>query len=267
LRKARLDQNIGLRQFAKEIERDASLLSRWESGDRTPPAIEVAYILGKLGVTGARYAEIVELAQGTDDSRWLATTLPGQKAQLAALLEFEATADVLTDVAPLLVSGLLQTRNYAHAIMAAARVPEDEIDERVDIRVGRRDVLTRDDRPTRFVSLIGEGALRQLIGTRTIMAEQLAFLLDMAARPNVEIRVVTYDTGWHPGLDGPTLLIESRTDPTVVHLEVHRTGLFLHSTGDVTTYREAVNDVLAYALTAEDSLAVIALTKAEWESA
>lgn len=267
IRTARLDRNIGLRQFAKEIERDASLLSRWESGDRVPPPTEVAQILGKLGVTGARYTEILELARGTDDPRWLATTLPGQKAQLAALLDFEATADVLTDVAPLLVSGLLQTRNYAHAIMTAARIPEAEIDERVDIRTGRRDVLTRDDQPTRFVSLIGEGALRQLVGTRPIMAEQLAFLLEMAAWPNVEIRVVPYDSGWHPGLEGPTLLIESRTDPTVVYLDLHGTGLFLHATSDVTTYRAAVDDVQARALTAEDSLAVIALTKAEWESA
>jgi hypothetical protein len=261
-----MDNNIGLRQFAKDIDRDASLVSRWETGDRTPPPTEVAQILGKLGVTGARYAQILELAQGTDDSRWLATTLPAQKAQLAALLDFEATADVLTDVAPLLVSGMLQTRNYTRAIMTAARIPEDEIDERVDIRMGRRDVLTRDDRPVRFVALIGEGALRQLVGTRPIMAEQLAFLLEIAERPNVDIRVLPYDSGWHPGLEGPTLLIESPTEPAVVYLDVHATGLFLHATVDVTAYRAAVDDVLAHALTAGDSLAVIALTKAEWES-
>lgn len=266
LRKARLDNNIGLRQLAKEIDRDASLLSRWETGDRTPPPTEVAQILGKLGVTGVRYAEILELAQGTENSRWLATTLPDLRAQVAALVDFEATADVLTDVAPLVVPGLLQTRNYARAIMTAVRMPEDEIDERVDTRVGRRHVLTRDDRPVRFIALIGEGALRQLVGTRAIMAEQLAFLLDMAERPNVEIRVVPYDSGWHPGLDGSTLLIESRTDPAVVYLGIHRSGLFLHGSGDVMAYREAVDDVMAHALAAEDSLAVIALTKAEWES-
>jgi transcriptional regulator with XRE-family HTH domain len=267
LREARLDQDLGLREFAKTLGRDPSLLSRWETGDRTPDPVEVSYILGKLDVTGARYTEIIELARGADESRWLATTLPAQEAQLAALVDFEHSANAITDIAPLLMPGLLQVRNYAYAVMMQGKVPESEIPHRVDVRMSRRDVVIRPDDPVRYVALICEGTLRQQIGSRETMAEQLAFLLDMAIRPNVDIRVVPYDTGWHPGLDGPMLLIESATEPAVVHIEVHRNGMSLHLADDVAIYREAVDDVMTHALTAEDSLAVIAIIKSEWESA
>lgn len=267
LRDARLDKKIGLREFAKSLGRDPSLLSRWETGDRTPPPTEVAQILGNLRITGRRYDEIIELAHGADDPLWLATTLPEQRAQLAALLDFESTASVITDVSPLLVPGLLQTRQYATAIMVTGSVPQEEISTRVTIRMGRHEVLTRDNDPVRLVAYIGEAALRQKIGGRAIMAEQLARLIEVAARPNVEVRVVPFDSEWHPGLEGPVLLIESETEPPVAHLEVRTSGLFMHTWADVDAYRTGAAKVAEQAMSAEDSLTVIALARAGWESA
>ncbi|HEX3783617.1 MAG TPA: helix-turn-helix transcriptional regulator [Pseudonocardiaceae bacterium] len=266
LREARLEHKLGLREFAKSIDRDPSLLSRWETGDRTPPATEVARILGKLGVIGRRYEEIIELALGADDSRWLATSVPEQHAQLAALLDLERTASVITDVSPLIVPGLLQTSQYARAIMTEGGVRTDEISTRVAIRAGRREVLTRDE-PVRLLAYLGEAALRQRIGSREIMVEQIQHLLTMAAMPNVEIRVIPFDSGWHPGLVGLFVLIESATEPPVAHLEVRDSGLFLHTSTDVAAYRQAAAKVSERAMSIEDSLAVIALAKTGWEAA
>jgi transcriptional regulator with XRE-family HTH domain len=258
-------RNIGLRQFAKEIGRDPSLLSRWETGDRTPSPTDVAQILGKLGVTGDVFDEIIALAYGADDTRWLATTLSEHKAQMAALLDYETTASVITDVSPLLVPGMLQTNDYARAIMTDGGVPTGEISSRVTIRMGRREQLRH--RETRFIALIGEAALRQLIGTRQTMARQCEFLLEMAHRPDIEVRVVPFDSGWHPALEGPTLVIESETQPSVIFLELRDSGLFLHTEQELVTYRKAVDTVARMAMNAEDSLALIALAKAGWESA
>jgi transcriptional regulator with XRE-family HTH domain len=267
LREARLDKHIGLREFAKAIGRDPSLLSRWETGDRTPPPTEVAQILGNLRISGARYDQIIELAHGADDPLWLATTLPEQKAQLAALIDFEQAASVITDVSPLLVPGLLQTRQYAHAIMSAGwTVPPGEIDTRVDIRMDRHIVVTRPE-PVHLIAYVGEAALRQRLGSREIMAEQLGHLMDMTARENVEIRVVPFDCDWHPGLEGPSLLIESETEPPVAHLEVRGTGIFLHARPDMDSCRQAAARLSEQAMSIEDSLTVIALIKAGWESA
>ncbi|HEX5401129.1 MAG TPA: helix-turn-helix transcriptional regulator [Pseudonocardiaceae bacterium] len=266
LRDARLDKKLGLREFAKSLGRDPSLLSRWETGDRTPPPTEVAQILGNLRITGRRYDEIIELAHGADDPLWLATTLPEQRAQLAALVDFENTASVITDVSPLLVPGLLQTRQYARVIMIAAGHGPDEVNNRVAIRMGRRDALTRED-PVRMIAYVGEAALRQRIGSREIMAEQLAHLIELAARPNIEVRVMPFDSDWHPGLEGPVLLIESETEPPVAHLEVRDTGMFLHTWSDVGAYLGAAAKVAEQAMNTDDSMTVIALARAGWESA
>lgn len=71
--------------------------------ERAWPEICGIRILGILGVTGRRYDEVIALACGADGSQWLATTLPEQRPQLAALLDFESTATAITDVSPLLV--------------------------------------------------------------------------------------------------------------------------------------------------------------------
>lgn len=264
LREARLERELGLRQFAKDIGRDPSLLSRWETGDRTPTPTDVAQILGKLGVTGDKYDEVIELAYGTDDPRWLAMSLPEQKAQLAALLDFERTATVITEVLPLAVPGMLQTSEYANAVMLEGDVPEGDISTRVSIRLGRREGLRQ--RATRFVGLIGESALRQMVGSREIMAAQMAFLLELAEWDCIEIRVVPFDSGWHPGLEGPWLLIESADQPSVVYVELRDSGLFLHTYRELASYRKAVSRVAARAMSAEDTKALIALAKAGWES-
>jgi transcriptional regulator with XRE-family HTH domain len=267
LREARMKQDIGLREFAKTLGRDPSLLSRWETGDRTPPPTDVAQILGNLHIKGERYDEIIELAESVDEPLWLATTLPEQRTQLAALLHFEATATVITDIAPLLVPGLLQTAQYTRAIMAAGfAVPPNEISTRVAIRMGRREVLTRSD-PVRLVAYIGEAALRQRVGDPAVMAEQCTHLTTMAVRSNIEIRIVPFDSDWHPGLEGPSLLIEFEAATPVVHLEVRDTSMFLHSTVDIEACRLAIATLGEQAMSPEDSLVVIALAQAGWESA
>jgi transcriptional regulator with XRE-family HTH domain len=266
LREARLDQDLGLREFAKTLGRDPSLLSRWETGDRTPPTTDVAQILGNLHIKGKRYTEILELAEAVDEPLWLATTLPEQRAQLAALLDFERTASVITDISPLLVPGLLQTSQYTRAIMSAGfAVPPDEINTRVAIRMGRREVLTRRE-PARLIAYIGEAALRQRLGSPATMSEQCGHLTNMAALPNIDIRIVPFDSDWHPGLQGASLLIESEAATPVVHLEVRETSMFLHSVTDIDACRQAIATLSEQAMSPEDSLVVIALARAGWES-
>jgi hypothetical protein len=86
------------------------MLSRWATGERTPRLDQVAQILALLGVNGERYEEIIGRTEGTRASRWLALTLPEQHEQLNALVDLEQSATTITDVSPLLIPGLLQTK-------------------------------------------------------------------------------------------------------------------------------------------------------------
>jgi hypothetical protein len=256
---------LGLRQFAKAIGRDPSVVCRWETGDRLPQPTEVARILGRLEVTGRKYDEIMELAYGADAPRWFATTVPEQRAQLATLLDFEQTATVISDVAPLLIPGLLQTSNYTRAVMTEGGLSPEEITTRTAIRAGRREALSRKN-PVTLNAYIDEAVLNRRIGTPEIMAEQLGLLHDMAGWSTVDIRVMPLDSGWHPGLEGSFILIDSKTELPVVYREVYGSGLFLHDDAEIDSYRAALARVAGKAMSAEDSLVVIALAKAGWES-
>jgi transcriptional regulator with XRE-family HTH domain len=257
LRAAREDQGLKLRQLAVQINRDPGLLSRWETGDRTPKPECVSQILTALGVNGDRYDEVMTLAYGTDEPQWAATTQPEQRQQLTAFLDFEQNATTIVEVSPLLVPGALQTSEYIHAIMSAGGVPAGEIAARVAVRIGRREVLTK-PRPAQCLALIGQAALFQDIGGRSVTLGQAKHLLEMARLPNVDLRIIPNHSGWHPALEGSFTLIESEQASPVVWLETRRSGLCLYQDDDVDSYRQAVAVILGVAMSAEASLRLLA---------
>jgi transcriptional regulator with XRE-family HTH domain len=257
LKEARLERGFGVRQLAEQVGKDHSLISRYESGERVPKLEDVAAILATLGINGDQRDEILSLARGTDQPRWLAVTLPEQRQQLAALLELERTATSIVDVSPLLITGFLQTTKYIRAIMTGGGVPTDEIETRVAVRIGRRETITQDT-SVQLVALLGEAALRQEVGGRSVMVEQLRHLLKMAERPNVDLRVTPFTAGWYPALEGPFTVIESADTTQVVHLENRRSGLFLHEPEDVDLYRGAIEAVREVAMSPGDSAGLIA---------
>ncbi|MCT2588243.1 helix-turn-helix domain-containing protein [Actinophytocola gossypii] len=266
LRQAREEKKLLLRQLGKAIDRDIGVLSRWETGDRTPKPEQVAQVLTTLGVNGERYEEIMTLAYGTAESQWSATTLPEQRQQMTAYLDWEQNASRIVEVAPLLVPGLLQTSDYIKAIMTAGGVPTSEIATRVATRIGRRDVLTKRN-PADILVLLGRGALNQEIGGRQVMIEQLRHLLEMAARPNVDLRIVPDHRGWHPGLEGAFTLIESSDaatgrrvlarSATIAFVETRRSILMLHEDRDVRAYRRSIEQIMPLVLSADASARLV----------
>lgn len=257
LRKVRERTNISVRKLAAQLEISHSELSRNETGERPPRLERVVAILTALGVTGAEAEKIVGMSQDTDGPHWLGVGIPEREIQLAALLDFERTANRITDVSPLVIPGLLQTADYARSIMTTANVPKNEIDTRVATRLGRRDAIER-DKPAEVITYIGEYALRQSIGGLAVMRNQLRHLRKVADLPHVVIRVIPERTGWHPGLDGPFLLLDFPAASPIVMLENRRSALFLHEDDDVQAYRLAVETIHTIAMSPESSSGLIA---------
>jgi transcriptional regulator with XRE-family HTH domain len=256
LRRERELQGLTTRDLGDRIERNHGEISRWETGDRTPKPEHVAQVLTAMGITGRSYDEIMSLAHDTTASTWVATTLPAQRQQLATFVEMEQNAAVITEVSPMIIPGMLQTRDYAHAIMSGAGLPSDEAVTRVDIRMGRRDTITRED-PVKFIAFIGETAIHQMIGDTNVMVEQLSYLLEMARRSNVTLRIMRLDSGWHPALEGAfTFFVPADQNP-IVHIELRRSSMFLHEADVVGAYQEAVNKINAVSLTTEASARLI----------
>jgi transcriptional regulator with XRE-family HTH domain len=164
IRAAREQRGVSQRELGRMIGRDsAGIVSRWESGDRKPSKGDAQRIIEALELDGEEADELLALAAGTGQTRSFAVTLPERRAELAELLAAERTATDVTKLAPLTIPGVLQTADVIRTQMHEAGVPENEIEERVLTRIGRRDLITRRD-PARLDVLLGEAAIRYRIG-------------------------------------------------------------------------------------------------------
>jgi transcriptional regulator with XRE-family HTH domain len=264
LRAEREKRGLTLRDLAGLIQRNSGVLSRYENGERTPQPEHVSQVLTALAVTGKQYDAIMALAYDTEAPMWVAATLPAQRQQLAAFVDAEQNATHVTDVSPLLMPGLLQTNDYARAIMSGGGLSAEEVVTRLAIRIGRRDVITR-PKPVQFTAFVGEAVLYQVIGGPATMLDQLRHLLAMARRPNVHIQIVPFGSGWHPGLEGHFIVIDPELPTAVVHIENRKSGLFLHEEKDVDLYLDAITMLRRAARNQSESMAIVAERLAGWE--
>jgi hypothetical protein len=112
----------------------------------------------------------------------------------------EAAARRLRSFELVVVPGLLQTEDYARALISArVGISADKVDEEVVARLARQSILGQDNPPILWV-IIDEGVLRRPVGSREIMREQLLHLLEMAKRPNIVVQVIPLEAGAHQGL-------------------------------------------------------------------
>jgi transcriptional regulator with XRE-family HTH domain len=180
-------------QLADLLEVDRSTVSRWENGLRRLGE-EYAGKLDALWRTQELFVRLVRFAHAIDAGDWM-----------TGLAEFEARATRHRVWETLLVPGLLQTPEYARALLKVGLA--DDPDKALETRLARQAAVF--DRPkVPYVSVILNWVvLAQPIGNAEIMRGQLARLLEVGELPNVSVRVLEREAGAHCGLDGPFRLL------------------------------------------------------------
>ncbi|WP_232237706.1 MULTISPECIES: DUF5753 domain-containing protein [Actinoalloteichus] len=197
------------------------------------------------------------MARDVDRENWAAVGSSVAPTQLDTLVKYENEAQTITDVNPLLVPGLLQTRDYAYAIMRFGDTPETVATKAVLHRLGRQSALSGPTAP-KFTAILAESALIQRIGSRMIMADQLDHVVDRAKSSNISVRVLPIAAGYHAALMGGWFLLEFDDAPPVVHLEHVDSGTFAHTRRTTRSFLEAKDSLLSVAMSAEDSVRLIA---------
>ncbi|MFF7848200.1 Scr1 family TA system antitoxin-like transcriptional regulator [Streptomyces sp. NPDC007910] len=169
--------------------------------------------------------------------------------------DMEARATYISSFQPQLVVGLLQTEAYARAVLGVRT--EGDLDAKVAARIDRQRILERETPPLMWVVLT-EAVLRQEIGGKQVMREQLAHLLRMQEHDWVKIQILPFAAGAHAGLLGEFNLLRFDDDPDIVYTEDFVQG---HMTADQAAFREGslrYDHLQAAALSVEDSAALIA---------
>lgn len=164
-------------------------------------------------------------------------------------------------VRPQVVPGLLQTRAYAEAVITGAlpETPTQEIEKRVQVRMRRQDRVTEDG-PLRLWTVLDEAALRRVVGSRSLMREQLEHLVETSQLPHVTLQVLPFGAGAHPGLNGQYSILEfpDTTDSSVVYIEGVTSDLYLEKAPDVQNYSVMYEHLRAQALSTDQTRQFIA---------
>ena len=156
-------------------------------------------------------------------------------------LGLEMAADLIRTFELQFVPGLLQTPDYARAVVQLGRqdqsVSRAEQERLVSLRMSRQEVLTR-QRPARLWAVIDEAVLRRPIGSRAILKAQLEHLIESARRHNVTLQIIPFDKGGYTATGGAfTLLRFNDADlPDIVYIEHLTSALYLDKLEDLDRY-------------------------------
>jgi transcriptional regulator with XRE-family HTH domain len=258
LRRLREAAGVTIDQVAEHLECSASKISRIETGQSGATTRDVRDILEVYRVSAEESDLLLQIAREARQKGWwqlYGTVLTG------AYVGLEAAADAIRSYEALVVPGLLQTEDYARAMIHAARpdIDEAEVDQRVRVRMGRQSLLTQDD-PLGLWIVLDEAVLHRPVGGKDVMRRQLEHLAAAAAQPNITLQVLPFAAGAHAGMDGTftMLLYEEPSSQNLVFASNAAGGLFLEKDDELHRYAFIFDHLRANALRPEESVATIA---------
>ncbi|MDX6741728.1 helix-turn-helix transcriptional regulator [Actinocorallia sp. A-T 12471] len=230
-------------------------LSYIESARNKVSEQDVANLLDVYGVESPDRDAVLTLAREADQRNWW-TDFTGILTGPYVALEDEASE--IIEWAPYIVPGLLQTADYARALMATTEVSDLEFEQKLRARMARQTVLSRNPAPRLHV-ILDEAVLERPIGGPEVLQGQLLRLLAEAERPTVTIQILPKAVGAHPGVDGPCILLRfaSDLDPDVAYVEGFMGGAYLEQPRKVTCCRVALERLHKIALPPDESAALI----------
>jgi Domain of unknown function (DUF5753)/Helix-turn-helix domain len=181
---------------AKALNWSAAKVSRFELGQTSFPIEEVEKLLDFYDVTEPQRSQLLELAADANERGWweadeYADTLTASYAEFIGL---EAGAASVAEWQIGAVPGLLQTEEYARHVIGAFQsvilVPPGQVERLAHARLIRQLVVTEREPPVKLSAVIDESVLLRRVGSSQVMSEQLRHLVQMAERPNVEVRIL-----------------------------------------------------------------------------
>ena len=255
LRKLRELKGMTAEEVASRLLVSQSKISRLENGRRSISQRDVRDLCSVYGVEDVRIVDsLMQMAKESRQQGWWHAfgDIPysvyiGLETEAASLRVFE----------PQVVPGLLQTQEYASAVIAG-NLPEataEQVDKRVSVRMRRQERITDPDGPLRMWAVIDEAALCRKVGDNPTMHDQLLHLVELSHLPHVTVQVLPFQAGAHPGLSGQFAVLEftDATDATVVYLEGVTSDLYLEKDTDVQAYSVMYEHLRAQALSAEQT--------------
>jgi transcriptional regulator with XRE-family HTH domain len=253
LRRLREASHITTDEAGEAIRATYSKISRLERGRSGAKQRDVADLLSLYGVTDeAEREELLTLARQANTPGWWQQYSDILPKWFELYIGLEKAASIIRTYEVQFVHGLLQTEDYARAVIliANAHAPAGEIDRRVSVRMKRQQLLAQTDAPELW-AVLDEAALRRSPDGPKVMRAQLEHLLQIADLPNVTLQIVPFGVGPHAAAGGPfTILRFPDPDlPDLVYLEQLNSALYLDQPDDVIDYVTVMDQLCVQAET------------------
>jgi transcriptional regulator with XRE-family HTH domain len=246
LRRLREAADLTGDEVAEQLGWSASKVSRLENARQAPRFTDVKRLLELYDIQGAQRDQLLQLARDAVRKGWWEAFSDALPDQYASYIGLEIEAEAIWQWETQVVPGLLQTEAYALAVEQWSHsievIPPSRVDARVETRLARQSILTRET-PLRLSIILDEALLLRRYGDADIMREQLYRLEELAELPNLKLQVLQLD-GPHPITTGSFTLLQF---PPASGIRFHDVAYIEHLNGcsyleeETETYRHRLS--------------------------
>lgn len=261
LRRLREAQRVTREDAGWEIRSSESKISRMELGRVSFKERDVADLLTLYGVDdGEERDRLLTLARDANNPGWwhrFGDVLP---SWFQSYLGLEAAASLIRTYEVQFIPGLLQSRDYARAVvlLGHGKAPEEEVERRVNLRLARQELWNRSN-PPQLWAVIDEAALRRPMGGPEVMRGQLTALIEATERPQVRLQIIPFHAGGHAAAGGAFTMLRfpDQDLPDVVYVEQLTSALYLDKRDDVDHYAAAMETLCVEAEPPDRTTAIL----------
>jgi transcriptional regulator with XRE-family HTH domain len=260
LRRLRAGTGLSRETVSEQTGINVVTLYRIETARTKPQLRTLNTLLTAYGADAELRSYLTALCRDAGQQGWLRPYHSDLPEEYTAYISFEGEATGVSNYESLFVPGLLQTEDYARAVIRGVltTATPHQVDDRVQARVERQQVLTKDT-PLKFWTVVDEACLRREVGGHSVMRAQLRALDSTVASPNVTVQVIPFSAGAHPGMPGSFVLMTfpDPMDMDLVYIDSMAGDLFLESDAEISRYTTMFDTLRAVALSPDHSRELI----------
>ncbi|HET9257489.1 MAG TPA: helix-turn-helix transcriptional regulator [Pseudonocardiaceae bacterium] len=267
LRDLRNSSRLTVRVAAARLEWSEAKIWRIETGQTALRSLDVEAMCKIYGASPETTEGLMGLAKETKARGWWHSYGDVIPEYFDVYIGLEEAASQISWYESELVPGLLQTEDYARAVIEAHNPGLDnaQIEQRVRVRIARQALLTRVTSPPVLQLVLNEAILRRPIGNHDVMARQLERLAEAGRLPTASIRVIPFSAGLHCGvMSGPFEILRfplhsngQTTEPPIVYVESLTGALYLDKHRELDRYNTTFTNIWETALDEQASQELI----------
>ncbi|MBE4737442.1 MULTISPECIES: helix-turn-helix domain-containing protein [Streptomyces] len=244
LRQLRERAGVSFEEAARAIEVTALTVRRMEKAEVGLRIPYVKELLRTYGVLGNEIEDFLSLAREANQPGWWHKFRDVLPEWFSAYVSLESEAAVIRLYEPQYVPGLLQTHDYAAALIRVGfpNASPEEVERHVALRLRRQDLLVKPEAPAVW-AILDETVLRRPVGGPEVMRQQIDRLVEATERPKVRIQIMRFAAGPHPGAYGPFHYFRFGFSelPDIVYTEGLAGAQYVDQPVDVVTYLEVLD--------------------------